>query len=50
LSFQGDIFVLAVLSTFIFIYDDYPFLIGLYNEVKDNAIGMMTLIGGLKPK
>jgi len=45
LSFQGDKYVLAVLSTFIFIYGGYPFLKGLYDEVKDNAIGMMTLIG-----
>jgi P-type Cu2+ transporter len=45
LSFQGGQFVLAVLSTFIFIYGGYPFLKGLYDEVKVNAIGMMTLIG-----
>src|SRR5690606_15297516 len=43
--FQGDKYVLAVLSTFIFSYGGYPFLKGLYDEVKDNAIGMMTLIG-----
>lgn len=45
LSFTGDKFVLALLSTFIFIYGGYPFLKGLYDEVKDRAIGMMTLIG-----
>lgn len=45
LNFPGDKYVLAVLSTFIFIYGGYPFLKGLYDEVKDNAIGMMTLIG-----
>lgn len=45
LSFPGDKYVLAVLSTFIFIYGGYPFLKGLYDEVKDKAIGMMTLIG-----
>lgn len=45
LSFPGDKYVLAILSTFIFIYGGYPFLKGLYDEVKDNAIGMMTLIG-----
>ena len=44
-SFTGDKYVLAVLSSFIFIYGGYPFLKGLYDEVKDNAIGMMTLIG-----
>lgn len=45
LNFPGDTYVLAVLSTFIFIYGGYPFLKGLYDEVRDNAIGMMTLIG-----
>src|SRR5688572_12826198 len=44
-SLQGDTYVLAALSTFIFVYGGYPFLKGLYDEVKDNAIGMMTLIG-----
>ncbi len=45
LTFKGDNYVLSILSTFIFFYGGYPFLKGLYNEVKDNAIGMMTLIG-----
>ncbi|MBK8698771.1 MAG: cadmium-translocating P-type ATPase [Saprospiraceae bacterium] len=45
LAFGGDKFMLAILSTFIFIYGGYPFLKGLYTEVKDKAIGMMTLIG-----
>lgn len=45
ISFPGDSYVLAILATFIFIYGGYPFLKGLYDEVKDNAIGMMTLIG-----
>jgi Cu2+-exporting ATPase len=44
-SFIGDKYVLATLSTFIFAYGGYPFLKGLYDEVKDKAIGMMTLIG-----
>lgn len=44
-SFAGDKYVLAVLSAFIFIYGGYPFLKGLYDEVKDKAIDMMTLIG-----
>ena len=43
--FPGDKFVLAAISTFIFIYGGYPFLKGFYDEVMDNAIGMMTLIG-----
>lgn len=45
LTFAGDKYILAVLSTFIFIYGGHPFLKGLYDEVKDKAIGMMTLIG-----
>ena len=43
--FRGDKYVLALLSTFIFFYGGYPFLKGLYDEVKAKAIGMMTLIG-----
>lgn len=45
ISFTGDKYVLAVLSAFIFVYGGYPFLKGLYDEVKDKTIGMMTLIG-----
>ena len=44
LGFPGDRYVLFALSTFIFFYGGYPFLKGLYDEVKDYAIGMMTLI------
>lgn len=44
-TFPGDKYVLAVLSTFIFVYGGFPFLKGLYDEVRDKAIGMMTLIG-----
>jgi P-type Cu2+ transporter len=45
LKFPGDKYVLASLSTFVFVYGGYPFLKGLYDELKDKAIGMMTLIG-----
>jgi len=45
LTFAGAKYVLALFSTFIFIYGGYPFLKGLYEEVNDKAIGMMTLIG-----
>lgn len=45
LAFPGDKYVLGILSTFIFFYGGFPFLKGLYDEVKDRAIGMMTLIG-----
>jgi P-type Cu2+ transporter len=45
ITFPGDRYVLAVLSTFIYFYGGWPFLKGLYDEVRHNAIGMMTLIG-----
>lgn len=45
LVFPGDRYVLFTLSTFVFFYGGFPFLKGLYDEVMDNAIGMMTLIG-----
>lgn len=45
LGFPGDRYVLALLSAFIFFYGGYPFQKGLYDEVKDGNIGMMTLIG-----
>ena len=45
IKFAGDRYVLFLLATFIFIYGGYPFLKGLYDEVRHNAIGMMTLIG-----
>lgn len=44
-TFPGDSYVLAALSTFVFFYGGHPFLKGLYDEVRSNAIGMMTLIG-----
>ena len=45
IDFTGDNLLLAVLSTFIFFYGGWPFLKGLYDEVANKAIGMMTLIG-----
>lgn len=45
LDFPGHRYLLALLSAFIFFYGGYPFLKGLYDEVKDGNIGMMTLIG-----
>ena len=45
LSFTGDKYVLGALATFIFIYGGFPFLKGLWDEVRTNSIGMMTLIG-----
>lgn len=45
LVFPGDKYVLFALSSFIYLYGGYPFLKGLYDEVRDKALGMMTLIG-----
>lgn len=44
-TFPGDRYVLSFFSTVIFIYGGYPFLKGLYAEVKSGVVGMMTLIG-----
>jgi len=44
ISFTGDRYILAVLSSFIFFYGGWPFLKGFWDEVRKNAIGMMTLI------
>lgn len=45
ISFTGDHYILAILSSILFFYGGWPFIKGLWNEVKANAIGMMTLIG-----
>jgi Cu2+-exporting ATPase len=44
LVFPGSIFVLFLLSTLVYFYGGYPFLKGFFREVRDNDIGMMTLI------
>ncbi|KAF2956243.1 copper-translocating P-type ATPase [Marinitoga sp. 38H-ov] len=43
-SFPGDLYILFIISTFIYFYGGYPFLKGFYEEVKINKPGMMTLI------
>lgn len=45
LKFPGDKYVLFTLSTAIFFYGGWPFLKGIYNELKSKQPGMMTLIG-----
>ncbi|MCW9707527.1 copper-translocating P-type ATPase [Fodinibius salsisoli] len=45
LHFQGDMAVLFLLSTFVYVYGGWPFLKGVYDEIKDKQPGMMTLIG-----
>jgi Cu2+-exporting ATPase len=43
-EFRGDMFLLFLLSSFVFFYGGKPFLMGAWGEVKGKAIGMMTLI------
>jgi len=44
LRFPGDRYVLFLFSSVIFFYGGYPFLKGLFNELKAKNPGMMTLI------
>jgi Cu2+-exporting ATPase len=44
ISFTGDSYVLFVLSSAVFLYGGWPFLKGIYSELKSRAPGMMTLI------
>ncbi len=43
-QFQGSMYVLFALSSFIFFYGGWPFLKGLKDELKKHTPGMMTLI------
>jgi Cu2+-exporting ATPase len=44
-SFRGDSYVLWGLSSVIFAYGGYPFVKGLFDELKSKSPGMMVLIG-----
>lgn len=44
IRFTGDKYVLLALSSFIYFYGGMPFLKGMVSEIRDNAIGMMTLV------
>lgn len=44
LAFSGDKYMLLLISSFIFFYGGRPFLVGAGNEIRNRAIGMMTLI------
>ncbi|MGE5859407.1 MAG: copper-translocating P-type ATPase [Ignavibacteria bacterium] len=44
LQFEGDIYILFILSSFVFFYGGFPFLKGIINELKYGKPGMMTLI------
>lgn len=44
IAFPGDAYVLWALSSVIFFYGGYPFLKGIFEELKSKSPGMMTLI------
>lgn len=44
IAFARDSYVLLALSTIIYFYGGMPFLKGMIAEIKDKAIGMMTLV------
>jgi len=44
LEFEGDVYLLFILSSIVFFYGDYPFLKGFLDELKSRKLGMMTLI------
>jgi Cu2+-exporting ATPase len=44
LKFIGDSYVLFTISTFIYFYGGWPFLKGIFDELRKRQPGMMTLI------
>ncbi|MDK2902283.1 MAG: P-type Cu2+ transporter [Clostridiales bacterium] len=44
LRFSGDIYVLLILSSIVYLYGGYPFFIGVVDEIKTKKPGMMTLV------
>ncbi len=44
LRFSGDLYVLFAFSSVVFFYGGYPFLKGIFNELRSAKPGMMTLI------
>jgi Cu2+-exporting ATPase len=44
LSFVADRYVLLLLGSVIYFYGGMPFLKGMVSEIRDKAIGMMTLV------
>ncbi|TFG25043.1 MAG: copper-translocating P-type ATPase [Promethearchaeota archaeon] len=45
LEFLGSIYVLFILSSFVYLYGGFPFIKGMFKELKEKRPGMMTLIG-----
>jgi P-type Cu2+ transporter len=44
IAFTGDKYLLLVLGSIIYFYGGMPFLKGMVSEIRDKAIGMMTLV------
>lgn len=44
IKFPGDSYVLFILSSAVYFYGGWPFLKGIYGELKSKSPGMMTLI------
>jgi len=44
MRFNGDMYLLLVLSSVVYFYGGWPFLKGIYDEIKKRQPGMMTLI------
>jgi Cu2+-exporting ATPase len=44
IAFPGSKYILLLPGTIIYIYGGMPFLKGMISEIRDNAIGMMTLV------
>ncbi|MBN8833697.1 MAG: copper-translocating P-type ATPase [Niastella sp. SCN 39-18] len=44
LKFPGDKYVLLTLGSVIYFYGGWPFLTGMISEIRNKAIGMMTLV------
>lgn len=44
IAFAGSSYILLILSTVIYFYGGMPFLKGMVSEVRDRAMGMMTLV------
>jgi Cu2+-exporting ATPase len=44
IAFAADKYVLLALGSVIYFYGGIPFFKGMISEIKDNAIGMMTLV------
>lgn len=44
IRFPGDLYLVFILSSFVYFYGGYPFFKGIYNELKSRTPGMDTLI------